>query len=164
MSVNRVDPSTGELSLIAGGTLYADLPLLSWIKYDDQTNLPSGFLKAGDTISQSLYPEAYEKYGATVPYKADTSELSDYEAFSISTSSSSQTTVPYDGIITVMNASGSQRSIFLNDVEYQFYGASGLSPQITLSVKKGDKTYVNGSMFDCKASFYKKSLILKAKQ
>lgn len=164
MSVNRVDPSTGDLTLIAGGTLYADLPLLSWIKYDNQTNLPSGFLKAGDTISQSLYPEAYAKYGSIVPYKADTSELSDYEQFTISTSSSSQTTVPYDGIITVMNASGSQRSVFLNDVEYQIYSASGLSPQITLSVKKGDKIYINGSMYNGTARFYKKSLILKAKQ
>ena len=161
----NVDKTDGSLIPVAGGTLYADLPVGAWIKWDDQTNLPAGYLKAGDTISQSEYPDLYAKYGSTVPYKADTSELSDYENITISTSSSSPTVMSYDGYLTV-TAIGGARSININGVRPANASPSGsMDASTTVAVKKGDQVYFS-SWYNgcCLGAFYKKSLIVKAKQ
>lgn len=164
MALYKVDSDTADLTLVAGGTLYADLPIGSWVKNDMDT-LPSGFLKEGDTISQSECPELYAKYGSTVPYKADTSELSEYEEFSLSTTAS---TFPYDGFMSVSALCNNTRTmIFLNDQEVARFNTTGSQdPTVSFSFKKGDTIRVDNTsstITNCKVAYYKKSLIVKAK-
>lgn len=182
MSYNLVDPTTGDLTRVAGGTLYADLPIGSWIK-NDMGTLPSGFLKEGDAILQSEYPELYVKYGSTVPYKADTSELSEYEPLTIGTNSGSATTALYDGIFR-LNPGTCEAAIYYvstnGGTTYSAVGASAgggtpgqnYSSASTLYVKKGWKFYTTvyenassgGLQTNGFIAYYKKSLIVKAKQ
>jgi hypothetical protein len=164
MSYNLVNPTTGALTRVAGGTLYADLPIGSWVKNDMDT-LPSGFLKEGDTISQSECPELYAKYGSTVPYKADTSELSEYEDFSLSTTPA---TLPYDGFMSVSALTNDGKTlIYLNDQEVARFNVSGSQdPTVSFSFKKGDSIRLENTrstITNCKVAYYKKSLIVKAK-
>lgn len=159
MALYKVDETTAELTKVAGGTLYADLPIGSWIK-NDMNTIPSGFLKEGDTISQSEYPELYAKYGSTVPYKADTSELSDYENINLS----SQVTMQYDGFLSVV-ALSSARSIYVNNVRIATASPIGdIDGSGSIAFKKGDivrlSNYYNGC---AQVAYYKKSLIVKAK-
>lgn len=170
MSVNKVN-SDGSLSRIAGGTLYADLPVGSWVKNDSNT-IPSGFLKAGDTISQTLYPELYAMYGSTVPYKADTSELSDYETITLPTTPETAMTMPYDGFYILANYGVVDvHHIYLNGVEISMgttgSAGTGASTSSTIPFKKGDTMYrINtySSTLREHVAYYKKSLIVKAKQ
>ena len=169
MALYKVDSDTADLTKVAGGTLYADLPIGSWIK-NDMATIPSGFLKVGDTISQSEYPELYAKYGSTVPYRADTSELSEYETFTITTSNKE---VNYDGILIVnFNPSSSSQllngTVFVNNVVIGNVSSSnGQQQAITVEAKKGDNVKYAGSNTGTvtgKIAYYKKSLIVKAKQ
>jgi len=172
MSYNLVNPTTGALTRVAGGTLYADLPIGSWIK-NDMDAIPSGFLKEGDTINQTLYPELYAKYGPTVPYKADTSELSDYENITLSTDSSNPTVMPYDGVYILANYGVSNiHHIYLNGIKISAgitgNNTTGASMSSTILFKKGDtmyrlNTYIESSTFVEHVAYYKKSLIVKAK-
>lgn len=167
MALYKVDSDTADLTKVAGGTLYADLPIGSWIK-NDMATIPSGFLKVGDTISQSECPELYAKYGSTVPYKADTSELSEYETFTITTSNKE---VNYDGILIVnFNPSSSQLfngTVSVNNVVIGNVSSSGGQQQaVTVEIKKGDNVKYAGSNTGTvtgKIAYYKKSLIIKAK-
>lgn len=43
MSYNLVNPTTGDLTRVAGGTLYADNPIGSIIPFGSST-IPSGYL------------------------------------------------------------------------------------------------------------------------
>lgn len=158
-----VNKQTGERIPTAGITLYADLPVGSWVK-NDMGTIPAGFLKQGDTISPTEYPELYAKYGSTVPYMADTSELSNYENITISTSSSSPTVMTYDGYLTVY-ATGGPRGIYINGVKVANASPTGdLDATTTVAVKKGDQVYfTNWHTNCCRGAFYKKSLIVKAK-
>lgn len=172
MALYKVDSDTADLTKVAGGTLYADLPIGSWIK-NDMATIPSGFLKEGDTISQTLYPELYAKYGPTVPYKADTSELSEYENITLSTNSSNPTVMPYDGVYILANYGVSYiHHIYLNGVEISAgitgNNTTGASTSSTILFKKGDtmyrlNTYIESSTFLEHVAYYKKSLIVKAK-
>lgn len=168
MALYKVDSDTADLTKVAGGTLYADLPIGSWIK-NDMATIPSGFLKEGDTISQSECPELYAKYGSTVPYKADKSELSEYETFTITTSNKE---IDYDGILIVnFNPSSSTQllngTVSVNNVVIGNVSSSGGQQQaITVEVKKGDNVKYAGSNTGTvtgKIAYYKKSLIIKAK-
>lgn len=164
MSVNKVN-SDGSLSRVAGGTLYADLPIGSWVKNDSNT-IPSGFLKAGDSISQTLYPELYAIYGSTVPYKADTSELSDWEEVS----NVSSVTALYDGY---MSCTGYHLAYYVkvNDVVIgREQTVSNGHANLSFPIKKGDVVGFYNSNDNSSISlspmvaYYKKSLIVKAKQ
>lgn len=164
MALYKVDSDTADLTKVAGGTLYADLPIGSWVKNDMDTLL-SGFLKEGDTISQSECPELYAKYGSTVPYKADTSELSEYESITISTTAS---TLPYDGFMSVSALCNNTKTmVYLNDQEVARFNTSGSQdPTVFFSFKKGDTVRLentNVTITSCKVAYYKKSLIVKAK-
>ena len=164
MSVNKVN-SDGSLLRVAGGTLYADLPIGSWVKNDSDT-IPSGFLKAGDTISRTLYPELYAKYGSTVPYKADTSELGDYENMTFPTSL--QVTAQYDGVIITTAYDGGYLTFNINDKKvYIRTQSSGINAgTATVPIRKGDVISVEGAdgNYTINVRYYKKSLIVKAKQ
>lgn len=158
----NVNKNTGNLIPVAGATLYADLPIGSWVK-NDMSSIPTGFLKYGDTISPTEYPELYAKYGSTVPYKADTSELSDYE------NASNSFTAQYDGFINVYSAgaTGNSINIVINGTvivgnSNATFGVNGVSAVF----KKGDTVSVTGdnvSSATKKVAYYKKSLIVKAK-
>ena len=157
-----VNKQTGERIPTAGITLYADLPVGSWVK-NDMTPMPTGFLKEGDTISQSQYPELYAKYGSTVPYMADTSELSEYETASTSF------TAQYDGFINANSTGGTGYGIAIRingtliaNNSNATYGVNGISAVL----KKGDTVSITGealSSATIKVAYYKKSLIVKAK-
>lgn len=160
MSVNTVKKD-GSLQRIAGGTLYADLPIGSWVKWDSE-NLPNGFLKAGDTISQSECPELYAKYGSTVPYKADTSELGDYENITF------PTTAQYDGVIITTAYDGGVLTFRINDNPvYIRSQSSGINAgTATVPIRKGDVIGFDSASgnYTIAVRYYKKSLIVKAKQ
>ena len=167
MSYNLVNPTTGDLTQVAGGggTLYADLPIGSWIK-NNMNTLPSGFLKEGDAISQSECPELYAKYGATVPYKADTSELSDYEKLNFP--ASLQVTAQYDGVIITTAYDGGYLTFNINDNKvYIRTQSSGINAgTATVPFRKGDVISIEGAgeNYTINVRYYKKSLIVKAKQ
>ena len=67
MSVNRVDPSTGELSLIAGGTLYADAPVGTIQAYGGASSaIPQGWLYCnGAAVSRTTYAELFAVIGTS---------------------------------------------------------------------------------------------------
>ena len=51
--------------LVGGGTLYADIPVASEVKFDG-TDIPSSFLACdGSTFSATIYPELAEALGGT---------------------------------------------------------------------------------------------------
>jgi hypothetical protein len=170
MALYKVDSDTAELTKVAGGTLYADLPIGSWIKNDMDT-IPSGFLKEGDTISATECPELYAKYGSTVPYKADKSELSEYEEITLPTSSATAMTMDYDGELFInmfLPSDGQYKYMYINGVAFNIGVASSTSGgggcSNCIPFKKGDVIYSGGTLRESKVAYYKKSLIVKAKQ
>ena len=65
MSVNYVNPTTGELTTLAGGTLYADAPIGSVLAYVGTTP-PSGWLLCqGQAISRTDYADLFSVIGTT---------------------------------------------------------------------------------------------------
>ena len=65
MSVNKVNQSTGELSPIAGGTLYADAPVGSIQAYGG-SSAPWGWLLCqGQAISRTTYAELFNVIGTS---------------------------------------------------------------------------------------------------
>ncbi len=65
MSVNKVNQSTGELSPISGGTLYADAPVGSIQAYGG-TTAPWGWLLCqGQAISRATYAELFNVIGTS---------------------------------------------------------------------------------------------------
>ena len=65
MSVNKVDPSTGDLTLISGGTLYADTPVGTIQAYGGST-FPSGWLLCdGTELNRADYPELFAVIGTS---------------------------------------------------------------------------------------------------
>jgi|GEM_PF-3909877 len=165
MALYKVDSDTADLTKVAGGTLYADLPIGSWIK-NDMATIPSGFLKEGDTISQSEYPELYAKYGSTVPYKADTSELSGWETSDFT--NNTDKIMPYDGVGMVSNGNDTEVTITVNKVVIgRDSGRSTYSnSSMFFQFKKNDVikfSVINGNITNQKVAYYKKSLIVKAK-
>lgn len=65
MSVNQVDQNTGELSPIAGGTLYADTPVGSIQAYGGAT-APFGWLLCqGQAVSRATYAELFGVIGTS---------------------------------------------------------------------------------------------------
>lgn len=160
MPVYEYNASSNKLNLVAGGTLYADLPIGSWVK-NDSNEPPSGFLKAGDVIDPTLYPELHAMYGSTVPYKADTSQLSAYEDINLS----SQVTMQYDGFLSV-TALGGKRYIAVNNVNVSTASpVSDIDGSGFIAFRKGDVVKLSNYYNGCaKVAYYKKSLIVKAKQ
>ena len=56
---------TGETSLVAGGTLYSDLPIAAQVLFSG-SDIPSGFLECdGSTFSSTDYPDLYSALGST---------------------------------------------------------------------------------------------------
>ena len=166
MALYKVDENA-ELTKVAGGTLYADLPIGSWVKNDMDT-LPSGFLKEGDTISQSECPELYAKYGSTVPYKADKSELDSYSTPITFEQITAGYTMPYDGVLTLGANSSSGSTIAYITVNGERIANVGVNSYESTCVnfRKGDlvKAYdITTNNYILRIAYYTKSLIVKAK-
>ena len=69
MSIREVNKLTGDTErIVAGGTLYADMPISSEVKFSGQ-NIPSGFHASdGSTFDTTKYPELYAQLGSnTLP-------------------------------------------------------------------------------------------------
>lgn len=67
MSINKYNPTTGELELLAGGTstLYAEAPIGSIIPFGG-TTAPDGFLLCqGQAVSRTTYAELFEVIGTS---------------------------------------------------------------------------------------------------
>lgn len=67
MSINKYNPTTGELELLAGGTttLYADAPIGSIIPFGG-TTAPDGFLLCqGQAVSRTTYAELFAVIGTS---------------------------------------------------------------------------------------------------
>lgn len=63
MSLNAVNPSTGEISLIAGSTMYADSPIGTILAYGGST-APSGWLLCqGQSLLRTDYPDLFNVIG-----------------------------------------------------------------------------------------------------
>ena len=63
MSYNLVDSTTGDLTRVAGGTLYADNPIGSIIPFGSSA-IPSGYLLCnGQEVSRTAYSELFEAIG-----------------------------------------------------------------------------------------------------
>lgn len=63
MSYNLVNPTTGALTRVAGGTLYADNPIGSIIPFGSST-IPSGYLLCnGQAVSRTTYSELFAAIG-----------------------------------------------------------------------------------------------------
>lgn len=65
MSLNKVDPETGNLSLIAGGTLYAEAPLGSILPFGGTVAPDSWMLCYGTAISRTTYAELFSVIGTS---------------------------------------------------------------------------------------------------
>ncbi len=65
MSVNKVNQSTGELSPIAGGTLYADAPVGSIQAYGGATAPWGWLLCQGQAVSRATYAELFGVIGTS---------------------------------------------------------------------------------------------------
>lgn len=63
MSYNLVNPTTGDLTRVAGGTLYADNPIGSIIPFGSST-IPAGYLLCnGQAVSRTTYSELFAAIG-----------------------------------------------------------------------------------------------------
>lgn len=63
MSYNLVNPTTADLTRVAGGTLYADNPIGSIIPFGSST-IPSGYLLCnGQAVSRTTYSELFAAIG-----------------------------------------------------------------------------------------------------
>lgn len=63
MSYNLVDPTTGDLTRVAGGTLYADNPIGSIIPFGSST-IPAGYLLCnGQAVSRTTYSALFAVIG-----------------------------------------------------------------------------------------------------
>lgn len=65
MSLNKVDKTTGNLSLIAGGVLYADSPIGTILPYGG-TEAPSGWMLCqGQAVSRTNYADLFAVIGTS---------------------------------------------------------------------------------------------------
>ena len=75
MSVNKVNKTTGDLSLLAGGTLYADNPIGSIIPYGGATAPAGWFICDGTELVRSTYPELFAVIGTSFGTPSDNTKF-----------------------------------------------------------------------------------------
>lgn len=75
MSVNKVNKTTGDLSLLAGGTLYADNPIGSIIPYGGATAPAGWFICDGTELVRSTYPELFAVIGTNFGTPSDNTKF-----------------------------------------------------------------------------------------
>lgn len=75
MSVNKVNKTTGDLSLLAGGTLYADSPIGSIIPYGGATAPAGWFICDGTELVRATYPELFAVIGTSFGTPSDNTKF-----------------------------------------------------------------------------------------
>jgi microcystin-dependent protein len=75
MSVNKVNKTTGDLSLLAGGTLYADSPIGSIIPYGGSTAPAGWFICDGTELVRTTYPELFAVIGTSFGTPSDNTKF-----------------------------------------------------------------------------------------
>jgi microcystin-dependent protein len=75
MSVNKVNKTTGDLSLLAGGTLYADNPIGSIIPYGGATAPAGWFICDGTELVRATYPELFAVIGTSFGTPSDNTKF-----------------------------------------------------------------------------------------
>ncbi len=183
MSVNKVN-SDGSLLRVAGGTLYADAPIGSYLAMKDNSVNPQGYLLADgrdttgtDDELSTKYPSLYAYLGSTniLPTELDHSVLGTPEDISTNlnhTTNSSYYTAPYDGVIIInWTASDRYKSVYWSDdgtnwTEFVYNLDTSTYQTTTVPVKKGDRLYLRDSIANSViyARFYKQYKYIKAKQ
>lgn len=75
MSVNKVNKTTGDLSLLAGGTLFADSPIGSIIPYGGATAPTGWFICDGTELVRATYPELFAVIGTSFGTPSDNTKF-----------------------------------------------------------------------------------------
>lgn len=75
MSVNKVNKTTGDLSLLAGGTLFADNPIGSIIPYGGATAPAGWFICDGTELVRATYPELFAVIGTSFGNPSDNTKF-----------------------------------------------------------------------------------------
>lgn len=183
MSVNKVN-SDGSLLRIAGGTLYADAPIGSYLVMKDNSVKPQGYLLSDgrdttgtDDELSTKYPLLYAYLGNTniLPTEFDHSVLGIPEDISTDlnhTTNASYYTVPYDGVIIInWTSSDRYKSMYwsndgTNWTEFVYNLDTSTYQTTTVSVKKGDMLYLRDNIANSViyARFYKQYKYIKATQ
>jgi len=145
---------TGEYIDVAGGTLYADMPVGVRTTWYNSKPLPPGFLRLdGSTFSQSEYPELYAILGNTnvLPKEFDHSRSDGWTEITVGTTEGTATTMTYDGVVSanftqpspnmvyISNDNGTTYNPVVNGTSVTDFGKSNCFP-----VKAGDKIYAPG--------------------
>lgn len=183
MSVNKVN-SDGSLLRVAGGTLYADAPIGSYLAMKDNSVKPQGYLLSDgrdttgtDDELSTKYPLLYAYLGNTniLPTELDHSVLGAPEDISTNlnhTTNSSYYTAPYDGVIMInWTSSDRYKSVYWSDdgtswTEFVYNLDTSTYQATTVPVKKGDRLYLRDSIANSViyARFYKQYKYIKAAQ
>ena len=146
-------------SASGGGSGYVgEIPLGTWASFENDTAPNSEWIQAGTTFDANAYPAlAMMLGGNTVPERFDHNRLGNYET--LSTSSFSPWTAPYDGIL-----------IFCGDAVINVNGAivcistTGTNKANTLAVNKGDIVTLSSitSQLQIKVAYYSHLMFIKA--
>lgn len=183
MSFNKVN-SDGSITRVAGGTLYADAPIGSYLAMKDNSVKPQGYLLSDgrdttgtDDELSTKYPLLYAYLGNTniLPTELDHSVLEAPEDISTNlnhTTNSSYYTAPYDGVIIInWTASDRYKSVYWSDdgtnwTEFVYNLDTSTYQTTTVPVKKGDMLYLRDSIANSViyARFYKQYKYIKATQ
>ena len=165
----------GSLAPVTSGAVYQivqkiELPIGSWMAFENDTAPNDTWVKAGETYSAGAYPSLYAMLGSTtVPNRYDKSRLGALETITISTTSATPTEMQYDGILYIKYSErgSTPGRYYLNGTEVITFGGGYSSAEsgVTFIVSKGDTVYCTlpNATPACNARFYKHPLFIKAK-
>lgn len=130
--------------------------------------VPRNYLECdGSTFNEGQYPALYLYLGTNVlPELFDHSQPSAIETIVPSTTTITEVTALYDGILWLLSDSTiSGRKVTINGVEYNPLSTTAMS-NVTISVRKGDVVSISGStstnIYIVQAFWFKKHLYIKA--
>lgn len=130
--------------------------------------VPRNYLECdGSTFNEGQYPALYLYLGTNVlPERFDHSQPSAIETIVPSTTTITEVTALYDGILWLLSDSTiSGRKVTINGVQYNPLSTTAMS-NVTISVRKGDVVSISGgtstSNYIVQAFWFKKHLYIKA--
>ena len=130
--------------------------------------VPRNYLECdGSTFNAGQYPALYLYLGTNVlPERFDHSQPSAIETIVPSTTTITEVTALYDGILWLLSDSTiSGRKVTINGVEYNPLSTTAMS-NVTISVRKGDVVSISGGTstnnYIVQAFWFKKHLYIKA--
>ena len=134
----------------------------------DNGQVPRNYLECdGSTFNAGQYPALYLYLGTNVlPERFDHSQPSAIETIVPSTTTITEVTALYDGILWLLSDSTvSGRKVTINGVQYNPLSTTTMS-NVTISVRKGDVVSISGgtstSNYIVQAFWFKKHLYIKA--